>query len=74
MKIRVNLGTMDRVARLAIGLGCGYVLVLQPELLGRDVLLLGLLSVFGALNIWAAVVRSCPLYFALGIDTSTLES
>ena len=67
--MRINVGTPDRIARIAVG----AVLVLLPFVSGlalfANPLWLWSSVVVGAVLILTALVRFCPLYAILGLST-----
>lgn len=66
MKLKKNLGCVDRIARIVIGivlLGIVPLAFFGPE---DDLALLGL---FGVVPLTAGVVGVCPPYHWLGLDT-----
>ena len=67
--MRINLGTPDRIVRIIIG----AVLVLLPFVSGMAMLTnpvwLWASMMMGAVLIFTALVRFCPLYAILGLST-----
>jgi len=70
----VNVGTVDRVLRLAVGVALSAVAVFSgggmfgAGMLGMGAWKIGVFAV-GAVMIATAVLRFCPLYTLLGVRT-----
>jgi len=58
--MQLNIGTIDRAARVAVGLAL---------VAGAYAQALGLWAWIGVVPLVTGVVGSCPLYALLGIDT-----
>ena len=65
--MRMNAGTLDRVARIAIG---STVLIAALAIAGPTGLLLGIVAL---LLLGTGLAGWCPLYSVLGIDTCGLH-
>jgi hypothetical protein len=66
--INRNLHRIDRILRSLVALGCIYVGFINPLYIGDQFLAWGV-AVFGAVNLLAAAIGSCPFYAAAGIST-----
>lgn len=66
MKLPVNVGPIDRVVRMVLGIG------LVAVALGGSVagLFLALVWILAAIALVTGAIGFCPLYFALGISTA----
>ena len=66
MKLSVNVGPIDRVVRIVLGIG------LVAVALGGSVagLLLAVVWVVAAIALVTGALGFCPLYFVLGISTA----
>ena len=60
--MKANVGSLDRMIRVAMG----FALLALPVLLASDARWLGLI---GAIPLVTGVVRWCPLYALLGLNT-----
>lgn len=63
-----NVHSIDRAARLVVGLACVYFGFVDSTLLGSNVAA-ALVGLFGIVNLFAAVFSYCPVYHATGIST-----
>lgn len=68
MHFQRNLHSVDRAARLVLGLACVYFGFVDTSLVGSSVAAT-LVGLFGILNLFAAVSSHCPVYHATGIST-----
>ena len=68
-----NLHIIDIIVRIIIGLGLIYVGFIDTHYITNSTVRI-LLGVFGAVNIVAALMRSCPIYALAGISTYRKES
>lgn len=68
IKIRCNLGWLDRVLRSGIGLLMIY-LGLIGKILITDAIAGIALGVFGVIILLSAIVCNCPLYMLVGFNT-----
>ncbi len=64
--MKTNVGTLDRIVRVLIGLGLGSLFFL----LEGPVRFVG---VIGLVPLLTAAIGSCPLYAVLGLSTCPLE-
>ena len=65
-----NVGTLDRAVRALLGAGllaCSVRRIARSQ--GKTLGIAG--ALIGATLLFTASTRSCPIYAALGIDTST---
>jgi len=67
MNIKRNLHTVDRIFRLTIGLVCIYIGFFSGLLDNQMVSVI--IGIFGAINVYAFSVASCPVYSVCGIST-----
>lgn len=68
MAFKRNLHTLDQIVRLAIGAGCLYAAIAIPEVIGGNAIAV-IVGIFGATNIFAGIMRHCPVYHATGLST-----
>lgn len=68
MAIKRNLHNVDITVRTLIGAALVYVCFIDTTYIANDVVR-WLLGSFGVVNLFAAVVRSCPIYALAGIST-----
>jgi len=68
MAIKRNLHNIDIVVRTLIGAALVYICFIDTTYIANDVVR-WLLGIFGVVNLFAAVVRSCPIYAMAGIST-----
>lgn len=68
MAIKRNLHTIDMIIRLIIGVALVYVGFIDTSYIANGTVRI-LLGIFGAVNIIAGLVRSCPVYALAGIST-----
>lgn len=73
MTFNRNLHTFDQIVRLLIGAGCLYVAFVHPEVLGGTAIAV-FIGLFGAVNIFAGVMRHCPVYHMTGLSTCPHKS
>jgi hypothetical protein len=62
-----NVGSIDRVARVVVGLGVLSLFFVYPSASWRYVTLVGLVPLLTGL------MGSCPLYSVLGLSTCSLQ-
>ncbi|MDX1811330.1 MAG: DUF2892 domain-containing protein [Gammaproteobacteria bacterium] len=67
MKIKRNLHTLDRLARLTIGVVCIYIGFFSGLMENQMVSVI--IGIFGVINVYAFSVASCPVYSVCGIST-----
>jgi len=63
-----NLHTIDRIARVLIGVTCVYVGFFNTSLIDNNIVNI-LVGIFGIVNIYAGFVSSCPVYSLVGFST-----
>lgn len=68
MAIKRNLHNIDIVVRTLIGAALVYICFIDTSYIANDVVR-WLLGIFGVINLFAAVLRSCPIYALAGIST-----
>lgn len=68
MAIKRNLHTIDMIIRLVIGVALVYVGFIDTSYISNSTVRI-LLGIFGAVNIVAGLVKSCPIYALAGIST-----
>ncbi len=66
--MKKNIGRFDQILRMGIGLGLIYIGFIDTSFID-DPLSSNIIGGFGALNIFVALLRSCPLYSLTGIST-----
>lgn len=71
-RLQPNVGRLDQILRIGIGLILVWVGFFDPGLIGGG-LIAGLVGLFGLLNILAAVLRVCPFYNLAGINTNNSD-
>ncbi len=64
MAMKKNVGTVDRVVRIIVGL-----VLFVIGILAQNPLVIGILMVVGALLLLSGILGWCLLYKVLGIDT-----
>ena len=72
MKFTQNIGTIDRIMRLIIGLIMIY-FGLYSNVLIADEIAGTLLGVFGVFILLTAIVRFCPMYLIIGFSSDKKE-
>lgn len=68
MAIKRNLHWIDIIVRLVIGGALVYIGFIDTSYIANGTVRI-LIGVFGAVNIIAGLVRSCPVYALAGIST-----
>ena len=68
-----NLHTLDRVARILIGIACVYVGFFEQALINNQIIAI-LVGVFGVVNVGASLFSHCPVYKLAGISTYAAPS
>ena len=68
MAIKRNLHTIDMIVRLVIGVALVYVGFIDTSYIANSTVRI-VLGIFGAVNIVAGLVKSCPVYALAGIST-----
>jgi hypothetical protein len=66
MKLPVNVGSVDRIIRIALGIGL-VVVALGGSMVGP---LLAVVWIVATIMLVTGAIGSCPLYFVLGISTA----
>ena len=70
MNIKRNMGRLDQMVRIVVGLASIYFGFIDSTLIAEPVIAI-CLGTFGILNLLSVVMRYCPLYVMAGISTST---
>jgi drug/metabolite transporter (DMT)-like permease len=65
--LKKNVGGIDRVLRIVVGLALLAAFFALPEMTGRWLLLIGIVPLATGL------MSSCPLYSVLGVSTCPLQ-
>lgn len=73
MKITPNLCLADRIVRLSVGIICVYVGFIDSSVISSQIASV-LIGLFGAINLYAFFVSSCPVYALVGLSTIKKES
>lgn len=68
MAIKRNLHSIDVTVRVLIGVALVYICFIDSTYISNNVVR-WLLGIFGAVNLAAAALRSCPVYALAGIST-----
>jgi len=68
MALERNMHTIDRAARIIVGLACVYIGFFDKSMIGND-LISALVGVFGVVNVGAAILLHCPVYRLAGISS-----
>jgi len=68
MALKRNLHNIDIVVRIIIGIALIYVGFIDTSYIANSTIRI-FLGAFGAINIVAALMRSCPIYALAGIST-----
>jgi len=68
MAIKRNLHNIDILIRTLIGAALVYICFIDTSYIANDVVR-WLLGGFGVINLFAAALRSCPIYALAGIST-----
>jgi hypothetical protein len=63
-----NVGRFDQVLRFGIGLGLIYVGLIDEQFI-KDPLSSYIIAAIGILNMSVSLIRYCPLYVIVGINT-----
>ena len=69
MKIRRNLGAVDRAVRITISIVMIYVGLFDSTFLSDPPAGI-VLGIFGAMSLVVAMIGNCPFYTLIGLDTS----
>lgn len=73
MKINSNLGRIDRVARLLVGVAFIYLGFVNTDLITNEVIRY-VMGGFGVINVISSIMGFCPLYSVANIDTRSKET
>jgi len=68
MAITRNLHSIDIAVRTLVGVALVYIGFIDTSYISNDVTR-WLLGIFGIVNLFAAALRSCPIYALAGIST-----
>jgi len=66
--MNLNVGTVDRVIRVTIGIICAYLALAPTAALTNDVLRI-FLGLFGAMNLITGLLGWCPMYAMANMST-----
>lgn len=66
--LKRNLHILDRLLRLLVGAICLYFGLYDTSYIQQQIIIV-LISVFGAINLFAAGTGYCPLYGMTGLST-----
>ena len=70
MAIKKNMGLLDRLARIIIGIGLIYFGLFDITLVDNQTVRY-IMAVFGVVNIITSVVAFCPLYVMANLSTAS---
>jgi len=70
MKIKRNMGRLDQMVRIVVGIASIYFGFIDSTLIAEPVIAI-CLGTFGVLNLLSVVMRHCPLYVMAGISTTS---
>jgi len=73
MKLKVNMGIIDRSFRLLVGLILIYIGFINQELVSSEILRY-ILGVIGVINIISSLAGICPIYMLANINTCRMTS
>lgn len=66
--MKLNVGTVDRIIRVTIGIICAYLALVPTTVLSNDVLRV-FLGIFAALNLGTGLLGYCPMYAMANMST-----
>ena len=72
MKLERNVGRLDQLLRIGIGAVLIYISLIDTSLI-EDPLSSGILAFIGIGNLVVGLIRICPLYPLVGINTCRLS-
>jgi len=72
MKFKRNLGLIDRILRIGIGLTMTYAGFVNQSLVADDVARMAL-GLMGSFMITIALIGVCPMYSLIGFSTATQQ-
>ena len=67
--LQKNMGRVDQVIRLIIGLTFIYLGFINQSIIG-DQLYAIMIGIFGIINVGSAFLRFCPFYMLAGLSTN----
>ena len=70
MKIVRNMGLIDQLVRVVVGIASIYFGFIDSSSIAEPVIAI-CLGIFGILNLLSVVMRFCPLYVMAGISTTS---
>lgn len=73
MKIRKNLGGLDRILRGGIGIVMIYFGIIDSSVVTDEFSKI-LLTIMGSAMSFIAIIAHCPMYAVIGFDTCSTES
>ena len=68
MFLKRNLHILDRLLRLTVGSICLYFGLYDTSYIQQQVIIV-VISIFGIVNLFAAITAYCPLYGITGLST-----
>lgn len=71
MKLAKNIGILDMILRIGISAFLGYISLIDTKFVA-DPISSGVFAVLGLANLIVAVIRYCPLYARIGLNTCKL--
>ncbi|WJW75914.1 DUF2892 domain-containing protein [Thiohalobacter sp. IOR34] len=72
MKLKKNIGPMDQILRIGISSFLIYITLIDTTFIA-DPVSSGLFAFLGVGNLIVALIRFCPLYALVGINTCRLS-
>lgn len=66
--MKLNVGTVDRVVRVIIGIICAYLALVPTPVLANEVLRV-FIGLFGAVNLITGLLGWCPMYAIANMST-----
>ena len=73
MKLKVNMGIIDRSFRLLVGIILIYIGFVNQELVSSEILRY-ILGLIGVINIISSLAGICPIYMLANINTCRMTS
>lgn len=67
MPMSRNMHLVDRLVRIVLGLGLGYICIMDQTILD-DVVFNSVLAVLAVINVVSGIVGYCPVYQVAGIS------
>ena len=63
-----NMNTLDRIARMLLGIVCIWAGFWNSDAIGNDTLSI-VVGVFAVVNIGSAILAHCPIYLMAGLSS-----